>query len=342
MVILAPLGWLYGRAIDLRNSLYDRGILKSHDLGLRTISVGNLTTGGTGKTPLAAHIAEILAENGEKVCILTRGYGRRNENERVLVSDGKSVLVDAKNGGDEPVELARKLLGKAIVVADADRLGAAKWAKENLHITTFILDDAFQHRRVKRDLDIVCIDLTDPFGNGNLLPAGNLRESLRGLGRADAILLTRSEQAVNIDALRKKIHEIDANALIFSARTRVVMTRHLENFHAGSKRSTDDSPSAAFAFCGIGNPESFFFSLQEAGIAPLGTRSLTDHVWYQQTTIDEIEAEAKMTGAESLVTTAKDAVKLDDLKFTLPCFVAEIETAIDDADEFRRLILTSS
>ena len=342
MFILAPIGWLYGRAIDLRNVLYDRGILKSYDLGARTISVGNLTTGGTGKTPLVAHIAKILAENGEKVCILTRGYGRRNENERVLVSDGKSVLVDAKTGGDEPVELARKLLGKAIVVADADRVAAAKWANENFEITAFILDDSFQHRRVKRNIDIVCIDATDPFGNGKSLPSGNLRESSIGLGRAGAIVFTRVEQAVDVDALQKKIREIDAEALIFSARTQIVRTKRLEDFQATPEGLSNENPTSAFAFCGIGNPASFDSSLRAVGIEPLGAYSLADHVWYEQATIKKIEAEAKNTGAESLVTTAKDAVKLKDLNFTLPCFVAEIETVVDEADEFRRLILTSS
>src|SRR5688572_6868163 len=109
--MLRAAGWLYGKIADIRNSLYDRGVFRSHYLGARTISIGNITTGGTGETPLVAYVAEILAENGEKVCILTRGYGRESSG-RVLVSDGESVLVDAREGGDEPVELARKLIGK--------------------------------------------------------------------------------------------------------------------------------------------------------------------------------------------------------------------------------------
>src|SRR5688572_1966851 len=124
--LLAPLAAIYGRVIDLRNALYDRGILRSYSLGARTISIGNLTTGGTGKTPLVALVAEILAEKGEKVCLLTRGYGRVKSNGPVLVSDGERVLTDAATGGDEPVELAEKLLGKAVVVAHADRVGAAR------------------------------------------------------------------------------------------------------------------------------------------------------------------------------------------------------------------------
>src|SRR5215207_5749749 len=161
-------GWLYGQITNLRNFLYETGVFRSHSLGERTISIGNITTGGTGKTPLVAHVAEILADAGERVCVLTRGHGRRNENERVLVSEGGRVLVDAAIGGDEPVELGRKLRGKAVVVSDADRVSAAAWAKEEFGSTVFVLDDGFQHRRAKRDLDIVCVDATNPRGGGLL------------------------------------------------------------------------------------------------------------------------------------------------------------------------------
>ena len=203
--MLTPLGWLYGRIADLRNALYDRGVLRSHPLAARTISIGNITTGGTGKTPLVAHVAEILAERGEKVCILTRGYGRENPKDRVLVSDGVNVLADAKQGGDEPVELARKLLGKAVVVADADRVSAAKWAKEKFGVTAFVLDDGFQHRRAERDVDIICIDATNPFGGGKMLPAGRLREPLHNLERADAVVITSADMVENISDLKSEI-----------------------------------------------------------------------------------------------------------------------------------------
>ena len=157
MNALSPLGWVYGLIQTKRNSLYERGIFKSHPLDLPTLSIGNITAGGTGKTPLVAYIARLLAGSGEKVCILTRGYGRENPSQRILVSNFHEVLVDARIGGDEPVELARKLLGKAIVVADRDRVAAARWAREEFDITTFLLDDGFQHRRAERDLDIVGI-----------------------------------------------------------------------------------------------------------------------------------------------------------------------------------------
>src|SRR4051794_28781164 len=159
----------YRHIADLPTSFYDRAGFGSYVLGPRTNSMENITAGGTGKTPLVAYVAEILADRGEKVCILTRGYGRQNENQRVVVSDGHKVLANAREGGDEPVELAEKLLSKAVIVADANRLAAGKWAKIEFGITAFILDDGFQHRKVRRGLDIVCVNAQEPFGGGKML-----------------------------------------------------------------------------------------------------------------------------------------------------------------------------
>ncbi len=219
MKVLAPVGMLYGLIMDLRNLLYDRGIFGSYSLGARTISIGNLTTGGTGKTPLIAFLAEILAEKGEKVCILMRGYGRKNSNERILVSNGEKVLADAVTGGDEPVELANKLLGKAVVVADADRVGASRWAKEKFGVTTFLLDDGFQHRRVKRDLDIVCVDAMQ--GISGMLPAGRMREPAENLRRADAVVITRADLVESIEDLRSQISNYAPAASVFTAENAV-------------------------------------------------------------------------------------------------------------------------
>ena len=125
---------IYKTIVNARNALYDKGLFETFDLGARAISIGNITTGGTGKTPLVAYVAEILAARGEKVCILTRGYGRENAHKRVLVSDSKQILASPTEAGDEPFELAQKLIGKAIVIADADRVSAAEWAKRGVEL----------------------------------------------------------------------------------------------------------------------------------------------------------------------------------------------------------------
>ncbi len=324
--------------MDVRNRFYDRAILKSYDLGARTISVGNLTTGGTGKTPLVALIATILLDDGEKVCILTRGYGKKDPKRRVLVSDGKNVLVDATTGGDEPVELAQRLRGKAIIVADPDRVAAAEWARENFDISAFILDDAFQHRRARRDLDIVCIDATNPCGNGLMLPAGALRESFNGLSRADAIVITRTELVDDTAALEKRLKAKSPAAAIFQATTKISGIGHIEDFPGDSTIEISDHEKL-FAFTGIGNPENFFRSLASANLNIAATESFRDHHRFTKADIKRLELEAKQSGAAGLVTTAKDAVKLGRFDFEVPCYVAFADTIIDDFDAFRKLIL---
>lgn len=340
--LLTPFGILYGRIVDLRNYFYDRGIFRTYDLGARTISIGNLTTGGTGKTPLVALVAEILAENGEKVCVLSRGYGRKNETKRVLVSDGEQILANTETAGDEPVELAGKLIGKAIVVSDADRVAAAKWAKEKFGITTFILDDGFQHRRAGRDLDIVCVDATNPCGNGRILPSGTLRESFESLRRANAIVVTRADQTEQIRDIETHLRRRNDLIPIFRSFSRIEYFCPLKEFHAKTQRPQSEIPGPAFAFCGVGNPESFFLSLGNAGIELAGKTSFADHHKYDQIDVERIESEARHSETTALVTTAKDAVKLEGLKFTLPCYVAVAITEIENFDAFRKLVTASS
>ncbi|HYJ47792.1 MAG TPA: tetraacyldisaccharide 4'-kinase, partial [Pyrinomonadaceae bacterium] len=183
--ILAPLGALFNAATRLRRALYKRGALRVQKVGAPIISVGNITTGGTGKTPLVEWVARAVAADGRRPCILTRGYGRDNAKRQVIVSDGERILSDAREGGDEPLQLAETLLGVAAVISDADRAAAARFALENLGSEVFILDDGFQHLRVERDLDLVAVDATNPWGGGHLLPRGRLREPLRELARAD-------------------------------------------------------------------------------------------------------------------------------------------------------------
>lgn len=344
--LLSPFGWIYGAAADVRVKLYEKGVFKSSDLGVPVVSVGNITVGGTGKTPLVAFVAQVLAERGEKVCILTRGYKRENERERVLVSDGERILAGARKSGDEPFELARKLLGKAAVVADANRAGAGKWAKENLSATVLILDDAFQHLKLKRNLDIVCVDATTPFGNEKTLPAGILREPLKNLSRADAFVITRANLAdeTEVEKIKNNISKYNRDAKIFISKNKILSLSELKDFL--SKKETTNpftiyhSPFTIYSpFCALGNPVNFFEQLRSENYKIVSEQTFPDHHFYTQNDINGIEKNAIAKGAKMLLTTAKDAVKLKDLKFNLPCLVVESEMIFGDESGLRKLII---
>lgn len=339
-ILLSPFSLLYKTIVKTRRAFYEKRFFASFDLGVKTISVGNLTVGGTGKTPLVAFIAENLIKQGEKVCILTRGYGRDNPKERVLVSDGQHILADARDAGDEPFELAHKLKGKAVIIADAERAEAGKWAKEKFGITTFILDDGFQHLRVKRNLDIVLIDATNPFGNSKLLPTGILREPIESLKHADAIVITRANLVENAEDLRKRFSEVNPNCPIFVSKNEFINLIKLKDFlHENKSNQKSQIQSLkSIAFCALGNPGNFFEQLQQEKFKLVSAKSFPDHHIYTKSDINLLEQIAIETGAEVLLTTAKDAVKLTHLKFNFPCFVMENGLTFDDESAFLYLI----
>lgn len=331
-ILLAPLGALYGAVTRTRLKLYSMGALATKQVDAFVVSVGNITTGGTGKTPLVARLARYLAERNERVCILTRGYGRANPSRQVLVSDGERLFADASEGGDEPRLLAEMLQGFAAVICNADRAAAARWALENLHSTAFILDDGFQHLALARDLNLVTIDALNPWGGGRMLPRGRLREPLAGLSRADAVIITRANLSADRESIRAEAGRLSAGKPVILSQTRTVRRRRLGD---DSKAVEDDAVidsalKRAAAFCAIGNPQSFFSHLASDGCELVHTRSFPDHHVYTQKDIDELTLAARKQGAQSLVTTAKDAVKLRDLRFELPCYVIEIDVAFDD------------
>ena len=335
---LAPLSALYGTVTRARLMLYQTGALQVHKINAPVISVGNITTGGTGKTPLVEWIARAVGHTGRRVCILTRGYGRADKSERVVVSDGERILADARTGGDEPLLLAETLQGVAAVISDADRVHAARWALDALGSQVFILDDGFQHLRIARDLNILTIDATNPWGGGHLLPRGRLREPLRGLARADLIVITRADQVHDIFALKQEVERLSKGRPLLLAHARTRRMRSLFN------RADEDAPGApssstpVAAFCAIGNPESFFAHLRVDGHALNYTRAFADHHVYAQRDVDAIEREAEARGAQWLLTTAKDAVKLRSLRFRLPCYVLDIEIEFDDESKLLNLI----
>ena len=226
-LVLPPLSVAYGAVTALRTAAYEKGLLKTTRLPVPVISIGNITVGGTGKTPLVAWVSRAIASEGRKVCILTRGYGRINAGERVVVSDGSSVLAEAAQAGDEPLWLAENLKGAAAVICDPDRAAAGQWAISNLGVEVFVLDDGFQHLQLARDLNILAIDASNPWGGGRLLPHGRLRESRRGVSRADCAIITRAERETDTSLLKSQIQELLGERPIFISRMRATGIRQL-------------------------------------------------------------------------------------------------------------------
>ncbi len=331
-IILPPLSVLYNAVTRTRLSLYRRGTFQSTKLDRPVISVGNITTGGTGKTPLVEWVARMLAAGGKKVCILTRGYGRDNPDRMVVVSDGNKILATPSEAGDEPFLLATNLVSVSAVISNADRVAGGNEAIKQFDTDCFVLDDGFQHLRLQRDLNIVTIDATNPWGGGNLLPYGRLREPLSGLSRADVIVITRTDQVKTVDDLRNEIGKHAPNIPVFESQMRTSRIAPLNN-------SSGALVPPVAAFCAVGNPRSFFNAVPyELAFE----RSFADHHRYSQTEIDSLIDAATLAGANSLITTAKDAVKLRSLSFSLPCYVLEVEMRIENDEELTRLILTAA
>lgn len=308
---LAAIAIPYGLAVRCRNAAYDHGLAPVHHAPLPIISIGNLTLGGTGKTPLVAWTARTLAAAGVRPAIVSRGYGAR-PGER----------------SDEAAEL-NLLLPEVTHLANRDRVAAAA-AAMTTGAEAIVLDDGFQHRRLARDLDIVAVDATDPFGCGRLFPRGLLREPLAGLVRADAVVLTR---AALVDQPRRQ--EIrDTLARVCQGRLPEVWAEAMHK-PVGLRTATGEmlpldrlrtTPTAAFS--GIGNPAAFGESLHRLQADPLGLRAFPDHHRYTPSEVAELATWARRLGAEMLVTTLKDLVKIDaDSLAGMP--VVALEIAID-------------
>jgi tetraacyldisaccharide 4'-kinase len=333
---LIPLSAVYGTGVRLRNALYRRGFLKSFDIGAPVISIGNLTIGGTGKTPLVEFVAAQLAADGRRVCVLTRGY-RRQSSDRVVVSDYDQVLADVRAAGDEALLLAERLRGRVAVIADADRVAAACWAIANLQSNIFILDDAFQHQRIQRDLNILTVDAAKPWGNRRVLPAGILREPIKELARADCVVITRANESPDIDQLRHAISQLSPETPVFTSGIKPFQARPLKTAGHPCESLTNNAAPVA-AFCGIGNPASFFSLLERQGYLLSYTRAFADHYNYRQSDIDGFIKDAMGRGAKAIVTTAKDAVKIRPLNFDVPCYVVDVAIEIDDVQAFLKCV----
>jgi tetraacyldisaccharide 4'-kinase len=329
-----PLSFLYRAGVAFRNHRYDRGAFSVGRLPSPVVSVGNVTTGGSGKTPVVAALARTLAARGQRVAVLSRGYGRRSRAPFVLVSDGKLVSASVEESGDEPLELARDVPGLAVGVG-ADRLDVGRKLHELLAPDVFVLDDGFQHRRLGRNLDLVCIDAAEDLSKLRLLPAGSLREPLSSLRRADAIVWTRWSEERSMDEARRffprSIPEI-------RLRSRIVRLTRLGP-------APEELPGDAFrnesvgVLLGIARPERVLESLPARAVF----RSLrADHHWWSAGEVAALVVEARKKGAVALLTTKKDAVKMgflsEEKPLPLPIFAIVHEAEIVDRSKLEELL----
>jgi tetraacyldisaccharide 4'-kinase len=298
-MILESVEGAWAGLLAARARRYAQGRWQSARLSRPTISVGNLTMGGTGKTPVVAFLAAKLAERGLRPAILSRGYGRRSRRP-LLVSRGSGPLVGPAEGGDEPVELAAQLPG--VVIAVARRRAEAARLAEQVGAGVFLLDDGFQHLAVRRDLDLLLLDAKDPFGGRRFPPRGRLREGVSAISRADAIVFTRADQPVQAGAL-ETVARWNPGAPIFHARIRASGVFD----EAGSPA---DPAGPALGVCGVARPGTFLASLAGAGVTVSGLLVFRDHHRYGNRDISQIRRAARRAGASWIATSGKDAVKL--------------------------------
>ena len=302
---------LYSVIVKLRMWLYRREWLRSSRLPCRVISVGNMTVGGTGKTPVVMLLVKWLQEDGQRVAVLSRGYKRAGSDAHLLVSDGTRLLAGPSESGDEPFLIARNC-PQAIVAVGSDRSALGRWVLEQFPVDCIILDDGFQHLALQRDVDLVLLDATDATGLDAMVPAGRLREPLGGLRRATGIMVTRAESEDEVNAIRSRLR-VHAGTVTdpFEA---VLRPEVLVAVTSGERRPVDwCRGKRAWLLCGVGNSGSFIRTATSLGIAVAGRSMFADHHCYVSAEIDTIKQQAKAAGVDLVLTTEKDAGKLESL-----------------------------
>jgi tetraacyldisaccharide 4'-kinase len=299
-IILWPFSKVYGFYVECRQALYAHGWLKSKRLKAKVISVGNLTVGGTGKTPMVLWLAEKFLAEGKKVAILSRGY--------------RGSL-----GSSDEIELLKRRLGRKVLFGvGADRFACGSRLESANAIDVFLLDDGFQHLQLARDLDIVMLDGSRKLKNEWLLPAGPLRETIGACRRADVLVVSRKFERPVIEA--RDGHTFS----IFYAQTRLLGFRRFGS-EQPEKYLSEIGPGPFLAFCGIGNPEAFFEDLGRWHVPVAGRRVFSDHHKYSTRESQKLQSSAEACGAVGLVTTEKDAENLPGINLRLPIWIAVID-----------------
>lgn len=332
------LSWLYGMGMRLRTRLYESRWLERARLPHPVVSVGNLTTGGAGKTPVVMYLARVLKGAGMRPAVLSRGYRGHAENSRLLVSDGERLLCSPADSGDEPYLIASSLPGVPVAVGK-DRAASAElvpgFGSDSKLV--FVLDDAFQHLRIERDLNMLVLDASDPWGGGRLLPFGRLREPLAAFKKADWVLITRAHLPFDHEALetevrlRNRLAPIsyfyhDALALLDRETGREVPLRDLEN-------------RRVVALCAIGSPAVFLSDLAHYQLRVVESFVFRDHHPFTQLDLGQVDEAVTRLGAEAVVTTEKDAVRLRDLTIKARVMLFRIEAKPEEPADFERRFL---
>lgn len=314
--LLWPLSVLYGLIVRVRVWLYAHGWLKQKRLKGTVISVGNLTVGGTGKTPTVIWLAEKFLAEGKRVAILSRGYR-------------------GANGTSDEIELMKsRLQGRVSFGVGKNRFAAGRRLESEQPVDVFLLDDGFQHLQLARDLDILLMDVSRPLAGESLLPAGSLREPVTAMSRANLIIFTRAETGSGaLDAIGKL-----TQYPVFAASTRLVGFRRFGG-EVTPVSANEIGTGPFFAFCGLGNPDAFFRDLGNWGLAVCGQAVFADHHHYTQRDISAVKQAAKRAGANAIVTTEKDAQNLAGLEFDeTPLYVAVIDLVVTPDADFRNVL----
>jgi tetraacyldisaccharide 4'-kinase len=325
---LTGASWLFSIGVQLRLWLYRKRILRDHPLGCLVVVVGNLTVGGTGKTPVVEKFARALRDRGRKVAILSRGYKSKappfwkkawygithtDEPPPRVVSDGQEVFLDSEQAGDEPFMLARNLPG-VVVLVDKNRVKAGAYAIKKYGCDTLVLDDGFQYLPLKGRLNLLLVDKTNPFGNGHLLPRGILREPVKHLKRANYIFLTKSNgrRDAELEALIAR-YKPDADIIECAHKPQYLQRMDAKAGAAAGRENLEWLRGRRiFAFSGIATPESFEKFLRDLGALLVGRERFLDHYRYTPEDLQDLYDAAERERAECLVTTEKDSVRISD------------------------------
>ncbi len=346
---LFTLSKVFEVAIKTRRFLYNKRILRDSTLGVQVIAIGNLTVGGTGKTPVVEKFARELRDQGRNVAILSRGYRskpqpfhqwltnkllfRGDTTPPRIVSDGKSLLLDSEMAGDEPYMLASNLKD-VVVLVDKDRVKSGRYAIEKFGCDTLLLDDGFQYWKLRgRRQDVVLVDRQQPFGNEQLLPRGTLREPPSHLARAGTIFITKSDG--NTEALRERIEKLNPTAGIIEC---IHHPMYFEDVFTGQRHGLDFIKGRKVAsLSGIAQPESFERSLVGLGAELVYTRKFADHHRFTQQEVLNVINRSKKKQADAIITTQKDAVRFPKIdRRDLPIYFMRVEIKIlRGADDFQ-------